>query len=541
MNVNNQEATLVIKNAKIWTANPQMPFAQSLAISGTTIIDIGTENSMLKHVKETTNVIDAKGMFITPGFIDSHVHLLMGGERLNSIKLKNVTSLFEFVLAIGNYAKSLKKGEWILGGDWDHMNWGGILPSRFLIDDQTRDNPVWIGRHEGHTYLANSLALKLAGLSDNNIPKIQGGTIEVNEQNKMTGIFKDNALRLVFDKIPLPNEEESFKYMRSAMDYFSQFGVTSVHHMTEPVGRNRAGLPRDLEIFENFENSGEKMKTRIYAAVPIELQQDLVTKMKNNQPGQMVRFGAVKGYADGSIGSHTAAFFDDYIDAPGYKGDLVNDYNQLYEQIKNADRENIQIFIHAIGDRGVRMVLDIFEQVIKENGERDRRWRIEHAQHISSDDFKRFKQLGVIASVQPQHAIDDSRFIKKYLDESQIKQSFAFRTLLDNQARLAFGSDWFVSPPNPLMSIHAAINREYFLPEQSITLEESLYAHTLYAAYSVHEEHLKGSLEVGKLADMVIIDKNLFEIDSKEIKDSKIVMTILGGNVIFKDSNSFAK
>jgi predicted amidohydrolase YtcJ len=540
MNVNTQEATLVIKNAKIWTANPQMPFAQSLAISGTTIIDIGLESSMLKHVKETTRVINAKGMFITPGFIDSHVHLLMGGERLNSLQLKNVTSLNEFSLAIGHYAKSLRKGDWILGGDWDHMNWGGILPSRFLIDDQTRDNPVWIGRHEGHTYLANSLALKLAGLSDDNIPKIQGGTIEVNKQNKMTGIFKDNALRLVFDKIPIPSEEESFKFMRSAMEYFCQFGVTSVHHMTEPVGRNRSGLPRDLEIFEKFEQSGEEMKTRIYAAVPIELQNDLVKKMRNNQPGLMVRFGAVKGYADGSIGSHTAAFFDDYIDTPGYNGDLVNDYKQLYKQVQNADKENIQVFIHAIGDRGIHMVLDIFEQVIKENGEKDRRWRIEHAQHISLNDFKRFKELGVIASVQPQHAIDDSRFIQTYLDECRGKRSFAYRSLLDNKAKLALGSDWFVSPPNPLLTIHAAINREYFLPEESITLEESLYAHTLYAAYSVHEEHLKGSLEVGKLADLVIIDKNLFEIDKKEIRNCEVVMTILGGNAIFKDSNHFS-
>jgi predicted amidohydrolase YtcJ len=535
---------MIVLNGDIWTGDKENPYAQALAIDGDKIIHVGKNEEVMELFKDKSEVkiIDAKNMFITPGFIDSHIHFLLGGERLNSVKLKDAKTKEEFINRIAEHAKKLPKGHWITGGDWDHIHWGGELPERLWIDNVTQDNPVWIGRHEGHTYLANTLAMKIAGIYDENSNKfnvedVEGGTIVKDNYGLPTGVFKDNAIKIVFTKIPFPSYEENKTYIESSMNYVIKHGVTSIHHMTEPCDRNRGGDARDLEFYEAYDKE-DKLRTRIYTAVPIENRQKLVEKIKNNQNNsKMLSFGALKGYIDGSIGSHSAAFFDDYKDCCGYKGTFVNTTDDLFNWIKEADSNNLQIFIHAIGDRGIHEILNVFEKVIQVNGQKDRRWRIEHSQHIHPSDIKRFKDLGVVASVQPFHLIEDGRFLNEYIGEERLKGTYAFRSLIDAGVLVAFGSDWFVAPPEPLKTIDAAVNRivdgQVFMPEERVTVEEALLGCTLWAAQSVHEEKIKGTLTNGKLADFVIMDKNILKIDPLSISETNVVMTVLGGNILY--------
>ncbi len=492
LNPNLTKCTLVILNGDIWTGDKNNPKAEAVAISEDVIVFVGSNEDIKSFLHPEIEIIDAKGQFICPGFIDCHIHMIMGGERLNSVNLRPARTQKEFISYIGEFAKSKKKGDWITGGDWDHINWGGSLPTRFMIDSVTQDNPVWIGRYEGHTYLANTLALKIAGLLEGKVELIEGGTVECDENGQMTGIFKDNALKLVFKAVPAASTEENTKFMELAMDYVISHGVTSVHNMIEPLDRNRGGTAKDAEI-GNIEEIEGKLRTRIYVATPIQFAKNLSEKLKSRPNSKLLRFGSLKGYIDGSLGSHSCLMFEPFENTPNYSGDFVNTLEDLYKWAKEADEYGQQVFLHAIGDKGIHEVLNIFERIVKENGQKDRRWRIEHSQHLKDKDIKRFAELGVIASVQPFHLIQDGRFIEKYLGKERLKNSFAFRSLIDAGAILAFGSDWFVAPPNPLFTIHAAVNRtdgeNIFTPEEKISVEEALIAHTLHAAYSVHEEN----------------------------------------------------
>ncbi|MBF0362694.1 MAG: amidohydrolase [Oligoflexia bacterium] len=566
----NKFASLVLINANIWTANPSQTMrSQALAVRGDKIIFVGSNDELkrLGLIGVDTKVIDAAGRFVVPGFIDSHIHFLMGGQRLISVQLRDVCSRKQFVEKIASYAASIEAGEWIIGGDWDHTLWGEgesesegteDLPTRFLIDRVTPHNPVWITRKEGHMYLANSLAMKLAKVDEHisNVATVEGGTILTDANGILTGIFKDNAINLIYPHVPLPSQSESDRALAAATKYAHSNGVTSIHHMTEPADRNRGGVACDPQVFIDSYSRG-KLKIRVKCSVPIQDWEKNIIKDQNQNQNQnqdqnhMLNFGVIKGYVDGSLGSHSAAFFSPYInsvDTPNssnYCGDIVNSEENLYNWIKSIDSRGYQLFIHAIGDRGINTILNIFERVIKENGESDRRWRIEHAQHILFEDAPRFKKLGVIASMQPYHAIDDGRWAEKILGKERVKSSYACRTLLDAGCKLAFGSDWFVAPPNPILGIHAAVTRKIidvgdssdckkiFLPEQRISVEEALYAYTIDAAYSVYEEKIKGSLEVGKLADFVILDRDLTKIPIDEIEQTKILTTVLGGEIVF--------
>jgi len=531
---------MIVFNGDIWTGDEENSSAQAMVIEGDKILFVGKNEEVMELYKDNTDfkIFDAQNMFITPGFIDSHIHFLMGGERLNSILLKDAKTKDEFINRIEKHAKSLPKGNWITGGDWDNINWGGELPERSWIDHVTPYNPVWISRYDGHSCLANTLAMKIAGIYDDENNKfsaddVEGGTIVRDNNGLPTGIFKENALKIVFSKIPFPSFNENKLNIESSMNYVIKHGVTSIHHMTE-----EGDDARDLEFYESYEKEG-KLRTRIYAAVPIENRHKLAEKLKSQENNsKMLRYGGLKGYIDGSIGSHTAAFFEDYKDCSGHKGTFVHSGEDLFNWIKEADDFSLQIFIHAIGDRGINEILNIFEKVIEVNGPKDRRWRIEHSQHIKPCDIKRFKDLGVVASVQPYHLIDDGRFLKDYLGEDRLKGTYALRSLIDAGVIVAFGSDWFVAPPEPLKTIHAAVNRlvdgQVFMPEERITVEEALLGCTLWAAKSVHEEEIKGSLKKGKLADFVVLDRNILKINPLNILETNIMMTVMGGQIIYK-------
>ena len=525
----NQHANLIITHANIWTGNENQAFAEAMAVDGETIMALGSNEEMLKLKGDDTKVLKLDGKFISPGFIDSHLHFLTGGFNLSSVQLRDAKTPEEFISRITEFAKNTDPGTWILGGDWDHELWGGTLPEKEWIDEFTKEHPVFISRLDGHMALANSLAMKLAGV-DENIQDVEGGALARNKTGKLTGIFKDNAMSLIWDKIPNPSDEQVDKALQDAMNYVASKGVTSVHHM---VGY--------MDALERARDN-KTLITRIYVAWPIESWKSLKDKIEKDGNGdQWLKIGGVKGFIDGSLGSHTAAFFEPYTDLPTDRGFFVNSHEDLYNWVSMADKAGLQVIIHAIGDSAINFLLNIYEQVGDENGARDRRFRIEHAQHISPDDIERFASLSVIPSMQPYHAIDDGRWAEKLIGPERLKTTYAFKSLFDSGARVAFGSDWFVAPPIPLDGIYAATTRrtldnknpDGWVPEQKITIEQALVAYTINAAYASFEEDIKGSLEPGKLADFVVLDKDLTKIDPVKIREIKVLQTWVGGKKVY--------
>jgi predicted amidohydrolase YtcJ len=526
------KADLIINNANIWTGNESQIIAQSMAIVGETILAIGTDEEISEYKGKTTKVIDGKGRFITPGFIDSHVHLMTGGRSLLNVDLRDADTKEEFSKRVGDFAKTIESGQWIMEGNWDHTLWGGDLPKKEWIDETTKNNPVLIMRLDWHMALANSAALKFAGI-DKNTADVEGGTIERDENGEPTGLLKDNAMNLILDKIPPMSPKMKKASFQAAMDYFLSNGVTTVHDVD--------GFNKDFESWTTAEQfkAANELKVRIYGAYPLNEWKAL--SESNHENDNWLKTGCLKGFVDGSLGSHTAAFHHGYTDKPEDKGFFINTEDDLYQWISNADKANLQIFVHAIGDRAIHVLLNTYEQIIKENGKKDRRLRIEHAQHIAPEDIKRFAELGIIASMQPYHAIDDGRWAEEMIGAERIKTTYAFKSLMDANTIVAFGSDWAVAPASPLQGIYAATTRQTldganpngWVAEQKITVEQGLLAYTKDAAFASFDENIKGTLEVGKLADFVILSEDIRTIDVTKIRDVEVLETYVGGKKVF--------
>jgi predicted amidohydrolase YtcJ len=527
--------TLAIVNARVWTGNPDQPGAQAVAIAGDRIAAVGTADE-IRRLAGSADVLDAGGQFLVPGFIDAHVHFLDGGQRLASVQLRDAKTPDEFTARIAAFAKTVPAGTWITGGDWDHQRWGGELPRRDWIDAVTPDHPVWVNRLDGHMALANSAALRATGV-DRTAADIAGGEIVRDARGELTGLLKDNAMDLVATKMPPLSPEMQLRALDAAMRYVAEQGVTSVHHM---------GTWDDLDILTRAHKTG-RLTTRVYAAVPLDTWQTLADTVKAGTYGPggrgdaWLRIGGLKGFVDGSLGSHTAAFTLPFTDAPNDRGLFVNTPDDLYTWIKGADAAGLQVMVHAIGDRANQTLLDIFARVANENGARDRRFRIEHAQHLSEEDIRRFGQLRVIPSMQPYHAIDDGRWAETVIGPERARWTYAFRSLLDAEASLAFGSDWFVAPPTPIEGIYAAVTRRTlddmhpagWVPEQKISVEDALVAYTLGGAFASFEEQDKGQIAVGMLADLTMIDKDLRAVPAPDIRTARVVRTIVGGKTVF--------
>jgi predicted amidohydrolase YtcJ len=451
--------------------------------------------------------------------------------------LRDARTPEEFRNRIRDFAAKSPKGRWILNGNWDHENWNPPnLPTRQLIDAVTPDNPVFINRLDGHMCLANSLALKLAGVT-RETPDPPGGTIVRDASGEPTGVLKDAAMSYVEKVIPNPSEEEIAEAIRAAMRYAAENGVTSVQDMS--------ASPDVFAIYQKLLASGE-LTVRIYGHQPLSEWQRLArVGVRAGLGNEKLKIGALKGFADGSLGSTTALFFDPYLDAPATQGlpsDEMFPESKMLNNILNADRAGLQIAVHAIGDKANKTILDFFAEVEKQNGQRDRRLRIEHAQHLRMEEIKRFGSQRVIASMQPYHAIDDGRWAENRIGPQRAKGTYAFRSLLDAGATLAFGSDWFVAPMEPMLGIYAAVTRrtldgkrpQGWVPEQKITVAEAVRAYTLGSAYASFDEKINGSIEVGKLADLAVLSADIFKIDPVEIEKSKVVMTVFDGKVIYE-------
>ena len=523
--------TLAIVNARVWTGDSTRPWAEALSVAGDRIAAVGS-SAAIRKAAGSARVIDANGQMVVPGFIDSHVHFVAGGFRLSSVQLRDARTPAEFIARIKAFAATVPSGAWITGGDWDHEQWGGELPRRDWIDSVTPNNPVWVNRLDGHMALANSAALRAAGVTRSTMD-VAGGTIVRDQWGEPTGVLKDNAMDAVAEKMPDPPDELEDRALDTAMTYVASHGVTSVHNM---------GSWNDLAIFERA-HRGNRLRTRIYAAVPLASWERLRDTVAARGRGDgWLRIGALKGFVDGSLGSHTAAMLEPFTDAPADRGLFVNTPEDLYTWTSGADKAGLHVLVHAIGDRAIRTQLDIFARVARENGPRDRRFRIEHAQHIAPPEFPRFAELGVVASMQPYHAIDDGRWANKVIGPERAKGTYAFRSLLDAGATLAFGSDWFVAPPTPLEGIYAAVTRRTlddrnpggWVPEQKISVEEALRAYTIGSAYASFEDRDKGTLAAGKLADFAIIDRDLTRIPAEQIREARVMMTFVGGRSVFE-------
>jgi predicted amidohydrolase YtcJ len=533
-------ADLIITNAKVWTVDKAHPNAQAVAVLGDRIVAVGSNAEVDVLRGADTKVIDAGGKLLLPGFNDAHVHFVDGGLQLDSVQLNDATSTDEFVRRIGEQAKKTPKGEWIQGGDWDETKWSpSNLPTKELIDPVTPDNPAFLGRYDGHGALANSAALRLAGITAQT-PDPPGGVIVRDAQGNPTGALKDAAKALVIKVIPPLSHEQRLRAMRRALEYSASLGVTSVQHMNNDGEDNSV----DIRAYGELLQSGE-LTTRVYVAAAISDWQDQAkVGIRHAFGSSFLRIGALKTFADGSLGSRTAFFFDPYSDDPnnfGLLGKQMQPLSRVRDWMTQADAAGLQLCTHAIGDRAISTVLDLYADVVQTNRGAERRFRIEHAQHMAEKDFARFAQLDVIASVQPYQAIDDGRWAEARIGHDRASRTYAFRTFLNHGVHLAFGTDWDVAPLNPLLTVYAAVTRATldgknpsgWFPEQKLTVAEAVDAYTMGSAYAEFQDKEKGSITPGKLADMVLLSDDIFTIDPVKIRDVKVLKTVVGGRLVW--------
>jgi predicted amidohydrolase YtcJ len=532
-------ADLIITNAKVWTVDANQPQAQAVAVLQDRIVAVGSNSAIDAWRGLNTKVIDAAGKLLLPGFNDAHVHFVSGGQQLDNVQLKDVTNPEEFARRIGERAKITPKGEWILGGNWDETKWTpDRIPTKELIDPLTPDTPVFVSRYDGHMGLANSLALRLAGITAQT-PDPPGGTIVRDAQGNPTGALKDAATDYIDKVVPPLSHDRRVKVVKRALAYAASVGVTSVQHMVASY--------EDIAVYSELLQRGE-LTTRIYAA-PLITHVDDQAKLGIGHAfgGPYLRIGALKAFADGSLGSGTAYFYEPFVNQGTNRGllsDEMHPISLMRDRYMKADAAGLQICTHAIGDEGISTILDLYADVIKAHGEADRRFRIEHAQHMAAKDFERFAQLHVIASVQPYHAIDDGRFAEGHIGHDRSSRTYAFRTFLDHGVRLAFGTDWEVAPLDPVLGLYAAVTRatlddknpDGWFPEQKLTVAEAVEAYTMGSAYAEFQEKEKGSITPGKLADMVLLSDDIFSITPVKIRDTKILKTIVGGKTVWDAS-----
>jgi hypothetical protein len=530
-------ASLILTNAKIWTGSSAQPQAAAVACAGNRIAAVGSAADVAKWAGPATQAIDLAGKLVVPGFNDAHVHFFDGGAHLAGVKLRDAKSEAEFRERIRQFAARLPEGRWILGGDWDHENWTPArLPTRQSIDEAAGSHPVFVNRLDGHMSLANSIALKLAGIT-RNTPDPPGGTIVRDASGEPTGLLKDAAMGAVGRVIPAPSDDEIADAVRAAMRYAAENGVTSVQDMS--------AFPGVLRAYQRLLKRGE-LTVRISGHQPLAEWKRLAdVGLLADFGSPLLHIGGLKGFADGSLGSTTALFFEPYTDTPGSSG-LANDEmipeSRMRQHIADADRAGLQIAVHAIGDKANHLILDMFAEAEKTNGQRDRRWRIEHAQHLRPDDIPRFARLHAIASMQPYHAIDDGRWAEGRIGPVRSRTTYAFRSLLDAGAVLAFGSDWPVAPMEPIQGIYGAATRRTldgkhpggWIPEQKITVAEALRAYTWGSAYASFEEEIKGTIEPGKLADLVALSEDILTLDPAAIAGVKVAMTVFDGKIVYR-------
>jgi len=530
------KADLLVTGGMVWTGlSSGGPQRGAVAIARGKILAVGDSAALARYVAAGTEVVHADGRLVLPGLADAHTHFIDGGFQLASVDLRSAASPREFVRRIKEYAKVLRPGEWITGGDWDHTIWPGQpLPRHEWIDSVTPHNPVFLNRLDGHEALANAAALTAAGITRATLAPAGGEIVRDARTGDPIGIFKDQALDLIDRAIPPPSPEQRDSALARALAHAASLGVTATAHMSASW--------EDLASYRRFERAG-RLTLRVAVYLPLESWRAVADTVRRAGPGDdWVKIGGLKGFMDGSAGSRTAYFFRPYSDSAGYAGLLQHPEADMRTWIGAGDSAGLQIAVHAIGDRANAIILAIYDSVAQAHGPRDRRFRVEHAQHLRPEDIPRFGKLGVIPSMQPYHAIDDGRWVEQRIGPERIKTTYAFRTLLDTGAKLAFGSDWTVAPLDPILGVYAAVTRRTldgknpggWVPQQKISVAEALRAYTAGAAYATFDEGTRGVLAPGYDADVVVVDRNLFTLPPDSLDRARVRYTIVGGKVVFR-------
>jgi predicted amidohydrolase YtcJ len=521
-------------NGKIYTVNEKQPLAQSVIVERNKILFVGSDIEAKQFIDSNTKVIDLYGKLMLPGFIDNHVHFISGGFYLLGINLRPANSTTEFRTILREYV-SKYPSKWITGGYWDHEKWEvKELPTKEMIDDIAPNTPVFVERLDGHMGLANSYAMKLAGITKDTESPDGGLIVKDPKTGEPTGVLKDNAMNFIYNIIPSATSQENYDAALAALEEAKSLGITSVQDIT---------FEDALTTFKKLKEEG-KLTCRIFTRWPISDYKNLVDKNINIGYGDdFIRMGSLKAFADGSLGSSTAWFFERYnqdTTTMGLPMDIITD-GSMEKWGLDADKNHLQLSVHAIGDKANSYMLDLYEKIIKQNPKWDRRFRLEHAQHVRFEDIKRFAELGVIASVQPYHCIDDGVWAEKRIGPERIKYTYPFKSFLDAGVKMCFGTDWYVAPLNPLLGIYAAVTRstlddknpDGWIPEQIISVEDAIKCYTINSAYASFEENIKGTIETGKLADLIILSDDILTIDPNKIKDAKVEMTMFDGKVIY--------
>jgi predicted amidohydrolase YtcJ len=528
------KADIVIQGGPVWTGlSTGRGRAGAVAIASDKILAVGDSADIARYVGPKTRVLEANGGLIMPGFADGHTHFVDGGFQLASINLRDANTPQEFVRRLKEYAAHVKPGEWILGGDWDHTLWRGApLPRHDWIDSVTPNNPVFIGRLDGHMALANAAAMRAAKVtSATRVPV--GGEMPRDAKGEPTGIFKDNAEGLIDAAIPAPSAEQEDSAVARALAYAASLGVTATGNMSASWA--------NLAAYKRMERAG-RMTARVILYIPIDQWHAVADSVRNGAGDDWVRIGGVKGYMDGSAGSRTAFFFEPFSDSAGYYGLMRQPEADMRAWVGAADSAGLQIAVHAIGDRANAIILAIYDSVTHAHGARDRRFRVEHAQHLRPQEIPLFGPRRVVPSMQPYHAIDDGRWVEQRIGPVRIKTTYAFRTLLDTEAPLAFGSDWTVAPLDPMLGVYAAVTRRTlddknpggWVPEQKISVGEALRAYTYGNAWATFNEQKWGTLAPGRFADVVVLDNDPFAVQPESLGTIKPRFTIVGGKVVYQ-------
>jgi predicted amidohydrolase YtcJ len=521
-------------NGTVLTQDPGMPRAEAVVTRGNHIYVAGTTEDARAAAGPGATVVDLGGRCMLPGFIDGHTHFVQGGMHLQGVNLRPCRSAGEFAAALKAYVAP-HRGEWVTGGDWDQVSWPGCgLPAKSLIDPFTPDTPVYVQRFDGHMGLANTAALRVAGITAATSDP-EGGLIERDPKTgEPTGILKDAAIPLVTDRIPPPSSAAIRDAVRLALREAARNGVTSIHDIT---------LPEHLSVFDAMDAGGE-LSVHIFARLPISTYRELVDRGITAGTGDgRVSVGSLKAFSDGSLGSETAWFFEPYAHRPSLVGlpmDIVTS-GRLREWALDADRHRLQLSIHAIGDRANDAVLTLYEEIVRTNPPWDRRLRIEHAQHVRPSDFARFAALGVVVSAQPYHCIDDGVWAESRIGRARAKTTYAFRSFLEAGVHVCFGSDWTVAPLDPIGGIHAAVTRQTldgkhpggWNPEQRLSAAQAIGCYTTGGAYAAFEEHLRGSITPGKLADLVVLSNDPGAVAPEALRDITVDLTIADGRTVF--------
>ena len=536
-------ADTIIARGNVYTGNVEQAWAQAVAIRDGRIIAVGDEQTIFKLRSAATQVIEAGGHLVLPGFVDSHIHFIDGSLSLGRVNLEGAKDASDIQQRLRDYAGKHPGRDWVLGRGWNYAMFGAdALPHKKYLDEVFPDRPVFLEGYDGHTYWANSKALSLAGITKDTLDPPNGAIVRDAKTHEATGALKESAEELIARVVPKPSRDENLAALRAGMKWANQHGLTRVH--------SAGGDFEHLDLYDELRRQGQ-LTLRFYIAYflnPPELRaQDLnaIEAARKRFHDDWIDTNVAKMMVDGVVETHTAAMLEPYSDDSSTKGKLFWEPAKYTAAVTELDKRGFQLFTHAIGDYGVRTALDAYQHAEDANHTSDCRPRIEHIETINAADIPRFGKLGVIASMQPLHSYPDADTLDVWARNAgpdRASRAWAWKSIANGGGHLAFGSDWPVVTLNPWEGIQTAVTRQTaegkpetgFVPEQRLTVEETVRGYTLGAAYAGRREKTEGSIEPGKLADLIIVSQNIFEIDPHRIGETKVLTTIVGGRVVYQ-------